>query len=244
MIGVGSDRCDPAFSPFLINLLMNKIIEEITSLNSVYRMNNRTISMVCYDDDAAILAKNHQQLNMDISIGKTKTMTIAKEPMRCTLVIDNTSIEQVMQFRSLGIEMSSAHDTDSKIKIYKTCARPIMTYGIEARKDTNKTKRMLRVAEMSLLMTIAGRTRRDRVRNIDIRAQSDVHDVVRWARQRRRERYSHVKRMTDDRLPRIVLEGKPAGTRPPGEPPKRWKDSWQSTSQETIPRQARNQYIN
>lgn len=76
-------------------------------------MNNRAISMVCYADDAAVFAESEndvkrqlfkfyqmsQKLNMDISIGKTKTMTIAREPMRCKLVIDNKPIEQVMQFR-------------------------------------------------------------------------------------------------------------------------------------------------
>jgi len=49
--------------------------------------------------------------------------------------------------------------------------------------------------------------------------------------------------MTDDRLPRIVLEGESVGTRPPGRPPKRWRDSWKSTSQEILQRQVRNQQI-
>lgn len=40
-------------SPFLFNLLMDKIIE-VTSLN---RMNNGAISMVCYADDTAIFAE-------------------------------------------------------------------------------------------------------------------------------------------------------------------------------------------
>jgi len=64
-----------------------------TFLNSGYRMNNGAISMVCYADDAAIFAEREndlqrqlfkfyqisQQLNMDISTGKTKTMIIARE---------------------------------------------------------------------------------------------------------------------------------------------------------------------
>jgi len=29
---------------------------------------------------------------------------------------------------------------DSKVRIYKTCSRPIMTYRIETREETNKTK--------------------------------------------------------------------------------------------------------
>lgn len=126
---------------------------------------------------------------------------------------------------------------DSKIRIYKTCIRPIMTYGTEVREDTNKTKQMLRVAEMKTLRTIVGKTRRDRVRNTDVREQCGIQDIVRWGRQRKRQWYNHVRRMDENRLPRLVLENNPPGSRPPGRPPKRWKDSWQSTSQEKMQRQ-------
>lgn len=280
----GGIRQGDSLSPLLFNLLMDKIIEEVATLNMGYRMNNKPISMVCYADDAAIFAENEndlqrqlfkfyqvsRQLNMSISIEKTKSMTIAKEPLRCKLVIEDKPIEQVMQFKYLGMNISSDHDPtkdlrgqinkaavtsgclreiiwnnqymrmDSKIKIYKTCVRPAMTYAIEAREDTNKTKSMLRVAEMKVLRAITGKTRRDHVRNTDIREQCGVQDIVRWGRQRRREWYDHVKRMAEDRLPRIALEGTPVGNRPPGRPPKRWRDSWQSTSQELLRRQTRN----
>ena len=96
--------------------------------------------------------------------------------------------------------------TDSKIKIYKTCIRPIMTYGIEIREETNKTKSMLRVAEMKNLRTIMGKTRRDRIRNTNIRQQCGIQDVVRWGRQRKRQWFAHVKRMEENRLPRVGLE--------------------------------------
>jgi len=68
-------------------------------------------------------------------------------------------------------------------RIYKTCIRPIMTYGIETREETNKMIRMLRVAEMNTLRTIMGKTRIDRIRNTEIREQCGVQDIVRWGRQ-------------------------------------------------------------
>ncbi|XP_044760224.1 uncharacterized protein LOC123317680 [Coccinella septempunctata] len=246
-------------------------------------MGNKKVSMVCYADDAAIIAESEndlqrqlfqfflvgRQLNMNISISKTKCMTIAKDPLRCKLVVEDNPIEQVMQFRYLGVDISSTHDPvkdlrsqinkasalsgclrdivwsnpymrkDSKVRIYKTCIRPIMTYGTEVREDTVKTKHMLRVAEMKTLRTIVGKTKRDRVRNTDIREQCGIQDIVRWGRQRKRQWYNHVRRMDENRLPRIVLEN-PPGSRPPGRPPKRWKDSWQSTSQEEMQRQLQN----
>ena len=272
----GGIRQGDSLSPFLFNLLMGKIINKVTSLNLGYKMGNKRIGMVCYADDAALIADSEddlqrqlfqffqisRQLNMNISTNKTKCMTIAKDPLRCKLVVENNPIEQVMQFRYLGIDISSTHDpvkdlrsqinkasalsgclreivwsnpymrTDSKIRIYKTCIRPIMTYGIEVREDTHKTKQMLRVAEMKTLRTIVGKTRRDRVRNTNIREQCKIQDIVRWGRQRKRMWYNHVRRMNENRLPKIALENNPPGSRPPGRPPKRWRDSWQSTSQE------------
>lgn len=37
-------------------------------------------------------------------------MTIAKDPLRFMLVVEDNPIEEVMQFRSLGIVISSTHD--------------------------------------------------------------------------------------------------------------------------------------
>ena len=47
---------------------------------------------------------------MNISTTKTKCMTIAKEPLRCKLVIEDKPNEQVMAVRYVGVDISSAHD--------------------------------------------------------------------------------------------------------------------------------------
>jgi len=45
------------------NLLMDRIIKEVSSLNMGYRMEQNTrISMVCYADDTAIFARNEDNL--------------------------------------------------------------------------------------------------------------------------------------------------------------------------------------
>jgi hypothetical protein len=40
---------------------------------------------------------------------------------------------------------------ESKVKIYKTCIRPILTYGIESRADTVRTKSLQLTKEMKTL---------------------------------------------------------------------------------------------
>ena len=129
-------------------------------------------------------------------------MTIAKELFRCQLVVELVHGGRTGPFRYLGthdpakdlrsqinktsalsgrlrdVVWSNPYMHTSKIRIYKTCIRPIMTY------DTNKTKSILSVAET---LRIVGKTTRDRVRNTDTREQCGIQDVVRWGRQRRRQ---------------------------------------------------------
>lgn len=255
---------------------MDEIIEEVSGMRLGYRTHKKPISMICYADDATLLAETEDdlqrqlqrfnqastQFNMKISISKTKCMTFAREPKRCKPVINNEIVEQVTTFRYLGVDISSCNEPikdlkyqinkasltsgclrdviwnnkhmsiESKVRVYKTCVRPILTYGIETRADTNKTKCMLRTAEMKTLRSIAGKTIRDRVRNTTIREICKVEDVIRWGRKRRRYWRDHVERMDTERIAKIVLSGKPAGKRPIGRPPKRWRDSWTSVSQE------------
>ena len=176
-------------------------------------------------------------------------MSIAKVSIRCKLVVEDNSIEQVMLFRYLCIDISSSHDPvkdlrsqinkasalsgclrdivwsnpymrkDSKIRIYKTCIRPIMTYGTEVREDTNKTKHMLRVVEMKTLRTMVKKIRGDRVRNTYIREQCGIQDIARWGKQKKRKWYNHVRWMDENKLPKIVLKNNPPGSRPPGRRP-------------------------
>ena len=183
----GGIRHGDSLSLFLFNLPIEKIIKKATSLNLGYGMGDKTIGVVCYADDAAIIAQSEndpqrqlfwffrasRQLNVNISTSKLKRVTIAKELLRCKLVMEDKPIEQVMQFGNLDVNTSRAHDpdkdprsqiskapaspgclrdtvwsnpytrTDGKIRIYKTCIRYFMTYGTEVREDTDKTMRRL-----------------------------------------------------------------------------------------------------
>lgn len=101
--------------------------------------------------------KTASKLNLTISVQKTESLTISKEPRRCKLAVYNQSVNQVMQFKYLGSIITSDRNLeeevrDQKIKafiisgnlrdiiwrnkhmsiknktrIYKICIRPIMT---------------------------------------------------------------------------------------------------------------------
>jgi len=96
-----------------------------------------------------------------------------------------------------------------------------MTYAAETTADTSRTKSITRTAEMRTLRSITNKT--------NLRHTG----IVRLTRQRWREWNQHINRMEDNRIAKIARDGKPHSRRPPGRPPKRWRDSWMSTSQTT-----------
>ena len=61
---------------------------------------------------------------LPVSTSKTKTLTIAKEPVQCKLVIDDTLLEQVTTFKYLGGIVSSDRNTS-----WKYDSKPTMPPG-------------------------------------------------------------------------------------------------------------------
>lgn len=112
--------------------------------------------------------------------------------------------------------------TESKVRIYKTCVRPILIYVAATRVSTLTTKHNLRTTEIRTLRSIANISLRDRIRNKDIRKMCKVQDVVQWTRTRRRNWHD---RMTDNRLENVVKLQKPTSGRLSGQPPKIWHES-------------------
>lgn len=247
---------------------MDKIIQNVKCLPG-YQMGNKNFNIVCYADDAVLIARTEDELqrllhrfvttaekfNMEISTNKTKCMCISKNPIRCKLEVNGKIIQQVMDFKYLGIHISSSRrlidevrtqvfkasrisgylrdviwknkylNIESKVKIYKTCVRPIMTYGADTRADTSQTKRLMRTAEMNTLRAIVSKTRFDRVRNQDVRKECNITDVETFITTRKREWSSHVDRADNTRLIKAAKTLRPRGKREVGRPLKRWNET-------------------
>ena len=77
---------------------------------------------------------------------------------------------------------------------YKAVVRPIMTYGAETTAATTKTKQLLRTTEMNTARAILGKTRFDRMKNIDIIERCNLQEVVKFVKSRRKAWNEHVSR--------------------------------------------------
>ena len=152
-----------------------------------YRMGKVPINIICYADVAVLIAgceENLQslllrfdqlaeRLSMEISLNKTKSLTISRNHTKCEVELRGTSIEQVPKFNYLGAEISALRDlkqevriqakkaarisgclynliwlnkymsTECKVRIYKTNVRPVLTYASETRAETAYTQQLL-----------------------------------------------------------------------------------------------------
>ncbi|GJQ76023.1 hypothetical protein Trydic_g18076 [Trypoxylus dichotomus] len=102
-------------------------------------MGDNACRIVCYTDDIILIveleddvqcllhefSKAAGMLNIEISVDKTKSTVIFKEPVRCKLVVYNKGIEQTMIFNYLSVEIST------KKKHYSACTLEYLQYHLE-----------------------------------------------------------------------------------------------------------------
>ena len=114
----------------------------------------------------------------------------------------------------------------TKVKIYETLVLSVLLYNSETWTMKEATKNSVLVFEMGCLRKILGVSRRNHIRNLDIRAALNVEvDVVRKIQRRRLKYFGHVTRMEGSRFPNLALYGRVHGHRERGRPRKRWLDN-------------------
>jgi len=93
-----------------------------------------------------------------------------------------------------------------KSKVYETMVLSILCYNSETGILTAETNRQLRVFEMGCLRRIMDVTRRDHIKNVDIRTSWHYkEDIVERIQARKLRYFGHVVRMDQHRLPNIAL---------------------------------------
>ena len=119
----------------------------------------------------------------------------------------------------------------TKLRIYNIIIRPTVLYGCETWTLTKARIKKLEVFENGILRRIFGpiydaaNDQWTRRHNIDLRqlsGQPFIQDVV---KSRRLRWAGHCARMTEERTPKIVMNGTVQGRRPVGRPRYRWIDN-------------------
>ena len=149
----------------------------------------------------------HKGMKINISKGKTEFMSINRVSEVYDLYLRRDKLNQMKEYTYLGIKLDSKNTQemeidkrimkyDNKVRlvypllkdkninrnckliIYNTILKSIVLYGSECWSLTTRTESKIQAAEMRILRTIKGVTRKDRIRNIAIRAELKVEPLL------------------------------------------------------------------
>ena len=96
----------------------------------------------------------------------------------------------------------------TKLAVYKCVYAPTLTYSCESWTLNNKSKKLIQTMEMRVLRRIEKKSRRDRVRNVNIRKKLNIFSLydkikcfqLRW--------FGLVCRLNEERYPRQAKHGR------------------------------------
>jgi hypothetical protein len=117
----------------------------------------------------------------------------------------------------------------TKMRIYLTLIRPVVTYASETRTLTEKDEMRLRIFERQTLrkifcpIQIGKDTWRIR-NNAELDQVSNGADIVRFIKAQRVKWLGHIQRMDASRRAKRIFERKPIGRQSLGRPRLRWLD--------------------
>lgn len=258
-------------SPTLFNVHMDGIIkkseQEANKLFIGYRNLERVeITAGVFADDVVITAGSEKKLQenlkvwkekmeeegMEININKTKIMVIGDKDIKTNIEINNVKIEQVEEFKYLGVTLEGTGKQEAeineridktiklyyamnqkfinkkeitkqtKIKVFNTIYRPVLTYGCESWNLSISQKDKIQAMEMKYLRRVLGVTKEDRIRNIQIREELGVKPVTHFIEMRQLSWWGHIQRMNNNRQVKLVYEARPQTKRKRGRPRKTW----------------------
>jgi len=154
-----------------------------------------------------------------------------------TLICNDNRIDKEIQRRILARSRTYSAAIDflksrllprtTKILLYKTLIRPVVTYGAETWTMTKKEEALL-IFERKILRRIYGpknengewKSRTDS----ELEEISKGENIVKWIKGQRISWLGHLEGMEEGRTPKKIFKQQLEGTRRRGRPRKRWKE--------------------
>jgi hypothetical protein len=113
----------------------------------------------------------------------------------------------------------------SKIRVLEMCVMPVLCYGAQTWALTKSQVEGLRVTQRTMERSILKIKKRDKIRNRDIRGQTQSTDVGYKIKKAKFQYAGHIMRSERERWTKILTEWRPyEGKRNKGRPKTRWRD--------------------
>ena len=190
---------------------------------------------------------------MKVSRSKTEYLCINGGNDDETVKMEDTTVPRVKQFKYLGLTVQESGGCEREVrkrvqagwngwrrvsgvicdkrlparvkgKVYSSMVRTAMVYGLERVAVTKKQVEEMEVAEMKMLRFTMGVTRKDKIRNENIRSTVKVERLRMKMREGRLRWYGHVKRRDQEYVGRKMMEMELPGKRRRGRPKRRFLD--------------------
>lgn len=179
---------------------------------------------------------------------------VARRKKRNAVFVDGEQLEEVEEYKYLGRLLTPGNEMASEIddritagwkrfgqystflkdqkmpiclkkKIMDSVILPAMTYGAETWSLTKRQKEKLAVTQRSMERAMLGVTRKDKIRNQEIRERTRVDDIIEKAEKSKGQWAGHLARMSPSKWARKLTEWTPRnGKRTKGRPKRRWRD--------------------
>jgi len=197
----------------LVGLNIN---EEKTKYMQIKRTGTKDITHLKIDNFAFENVENFNYLGSILNVDNTMNIEIAEGIVKGNKVY--YANEKLIKLKFLK--------RSTKMKIYKTIIRPVITYSSESWTLTAKDEKNLRIFERQILRKIFVPVNIDNMwgiqSNMEIDKLIDGADIVRFIKAQRIKWLGHIQRMGQARPTRNLLDWKPMGSRPAGRPRQRW----------------------
>ena len=112
----------------------------------------------------------------------------------------------------------------AKLSIFKAVFVPILTYGHESWRMTERGRSQVQASEMRFLQKIEGVTLFNKVRSSEIQKSLNIEPLLLRIKRSQLRWFGHVSRMPPERLPKQALLAKANGRKPLGRPRTIWAD--------------------
>lgn len=200
--------------------------------------------------------------NLKINIDKTRVMKIGNSNITSPVELNGNKVEQADIYKYLGAKIqgngkNSAEINErlentmklyhamntgfirkkeisvkTKMSVFNTVFRPILTYGSESWILSRQQKSKIQAVEMKYLRAVKGVTRRDRIRNEVIREELSIEPTLKFIERQQLKWFGHMVRMGQERQVKTIWQTRTARKRSRGRPRKKWDDKVAETLKE------------
>jgi len=137
--------------------------------------------------------------------------SVQKEIRRRILASNRTYFAAISLFRNRLLSRAT------KIRLYKTLIRPLVTFGVETWTVTKKEEQALLIFERKIFRRIYGPKYEDgewKIRmNRELEELNKGENIVKWIKGQRISWLVHLERMEEDRMPKKIFTRELEGTR-------------------------------